>query len=251
MSGITMKKFSIHYSFFLLILMGILIGLIKEISQMIMVILIHEIGHLVFIKLFKFKLEKINIYPFGGVINYNMKNDFLYKSFFITIGGILFNLIFFFIFKLLNFKLLAELNMYFILLNLIPLFPLDGGRVLLLFLSNFFPYRISKIFTHLISCVVSFFLIIYLSINFNGIYYLLFLFICIRLNILSLIFLKREYQMFLIVKHLNPNNKLKNKITKFWTKNPLLCLYDGKNTVYDFETFKVKEEVILKKYFEK
>ena len=57
--------------------------------------------------------------------------------------------------------------------------------------------------------------------------------------------------MFLIVKHLNPNNKLKNKITKFWTKNPLLCLYDGKNTVYDFETFKVKEEVILKKYFEK
>ena len=61
MSGITMKKFSIHYSFFLLILIGILIGLIKEILQMIIVILIHEIGHLVFIKLFKFKLEKINI----------------------------------------------------------------------------------------------------------------------------------------------------------------------------------------------
>ena len=55
--------------------------------------------------------------------------------------------------------------------------------------------------------------------------------------------------MFLLLKHLNPNNNLKNRITKFWTKEPILSLFDGRNTVFDFETFKVQEEVILNSHY--
>ena len=251
MGIIFMKKFKIHYSFLLFVLLGILLGLLKEILIILLTLLIHEIGHLVFIKIFDYNFENIKLFPFGGVIKYKMKNDFLYKDFFITIGGVLFNLLFFLVLKPLNLPLLANLNLYFFLLNLIPLYPLDGGRILLLCLSMILPYRISKIITHIFSSFISLLVIIYLTLNFDGLYYLLFLAICIRINISSLIALNREYHMFLLLKHLNLNDKLKNKITKFWTREPILSLFYGKNTVFDFETFTVKEEVILNKYFNK
>lgn len=73
----------------------------------------------------------------------------------------------------------------------------------------------------------------------------------IRINILSIIKIKKEYHMFLLLKYLNPNIRLKDKMTTLFTYNPIRNIFYGKNTIFNFKSFVVKEEVVLKKYFEK
>ena len=73
----------------------------------------------------------------------------------------------------------------------------------------------------------------------------------IRINILSIIKIKKEYHMFLLLKYLNPNIRLNYKMTTLFTYNPIRNIFYGKNTIFNFKSFVVKEEVVLKKYFEK
>ena len=246
---IIMKKFKIHYSFLLILLLAFLIGLAKEIIVILFVLLIHELGHLLFLKLFKNNISQITLYPFGGVIAYDNKNDFIYKAFLITSGGVIFNFLFYLIFKIMGLSLLWNVNLYFLFLNLIPIYPLDGGRLFILSLSLLLPLRLSKIIGYVTSIVISIVLGIILFLNFSGVYLLFFLFFFIRINITSIILIKKEYHAFLLMKYLNPNPNLKERETIFFTDNPVNSLFNGKNTIFNFKTFKVKEEVVLKKYF--
>lgn len=246
-----MKKFKIHYSFLLLLLFSFFLGLIKEMFLIIFVLLIHEIGHLLFIILFKNSISNIIIYPFGGVINYELKNDFIYKELLITLGGVLFNLFFYSLFKLLNSELLSNINFLFIIVNLIPIHPLDGSRILTLILSINLPYYLAKNICFIVSLTLSLILFIYIVINQSGFYYMFLTLFFIRINILSIIKIKKEYHMFLLLKYLNPNIRLKDKMTTLFTYNPIRNIFYGKNTIFNFKSFVVKEEVVLKKYFEK
>lgn len=247
----TMKRFSVHYTFVLILILAFFVGLIKEIALILFVLLLHELGHLFFILIFKYKIEKITIYPFGGVIKFCNKNDFLYKNYLIILGGVISNFIFFLFFRLLNLLTLSNINLYFIILNIIPIFPLDGGRIFILFLSSFLPLKLSKILGYVVSLILAISLFIFLYINFYGIYIYVFLIFFIRINVASLLFLEKDYHVFLLSKYLNPNSSLKNKVTKFWNYSPLNNLFNGKNTIYDFESFKVEEMQILKMHFEK
>ena len=94
-----MKKYSINYTFVVLMLFAILLGLAKEFFLILFCLILHETGHLIFIKLFKYKINKITLYPFGGVIIYENKNDFIFKSVLICLGGILCNFLFYMLFK--------------------------------------------------------------------------------------------------------------------------------------------------------
>ena len=51
------------------------------------------------------------------------------------------------------------------------------------------------------------------------------------------------------LKYLNPNKDLKSKETKLWCTNPIECLFLGRYTIFNFETFKTEEKVILKNHF--
>jgi stage IV sporulation protein FB len=246
-----MKKFRIHYSFFILILFSFFLGLIKEMLLIIFVLMIHEVGHLLFIILFKNSISNIIIYPFGGVINYELKNDYIYKELLITLGGVLFNLIFYIFFKLLKLELLSNINFVFLIVNLIPIHPLDGSRILTLILSINFPYYLSKIICFIISMCFSLVLLIYIILNQSGFYYMFLILFLIRINIFSIIKINKEYHMFLLLKYLKPNIRLKDKMTTLFTYNPIKNIFYGKNTIFNFKTFVVKEEVVLRKYFKK
>jgi stage IV sporulation protein FB len=217
----------------------------------IFVLMIHEIGHLLFIILFKNSISNIIIYPFGGVIKYELKNDFIYKELLITLGGVLFNLLFYLLFKMLKLELLANINLVFLTINLIPIQPLDGSRILTLILSINLPYYLAKIICFIVSLTLSLMLFIYIVLNQSGFYYMLLVIFLIRMNIFSIIKLNKEYHMFLLLKYLNPNIRLKDKMTTLFTYNPIKNIFYGKNTIFNFKTFVVKEEVVLRKYFKK
>lgn len=106
--------------------------------------LIHECVHLLIALFFKFKIQEIEIMPFGFWISmqakiedYNRKvlksNVVELKKIFIAIAGPLINLICVIIFANLNFikqDIIVYSNLLIFIFNLIPIYPLDGGRVI-------------------------------------------------------------------------------------------------------------------------
>ena len=105
----------------------------------------HELAHLIVAKKLGYKLNKVRLMPFGAVLEAE-EDEFLPKDeILIGLAGPLFNLILsFFIVALwwvkpeiYNLTIdFAVANLSLGLFNLVPIFPLDGGRILLAFLSR-------------------------------------------------------------------------------------------------------------------
>jgi stage IV sporulation protein FB len=108
--------------------------------------LIHEMGHLLTGILLGMKPDKLEIVPYGVSISfklnlkdYNKKigngNILSIKKIIIALAGPLNNLIIIFITFQLNYEIFSELiiiyaNILLIIFNMLPFYPLDGGRIL-------------------------------------------------------------------------------------------------------------------------
>ena len=171
-----------------------------EIYATIMILcIIHELGHVVMGLIMGLKIEKIEIMPFGlsvsfkiNVDDYNKKirkgNILHLKKIAIAAAGPFTNFIMLLIvihtninLKIVSNEILAYANALIMLFNLLPIYPLDGGRILKEFISIFegsinskkYINRISKIVMILITMMGSigilylkniavFFIIVYL-----------------------------------------------------------------------------------------
>ena len=126
-------------------------GFIKNILIILILCFIHELGHVFFIKLFNYQIIKIEILPFGGFTTINQKiNSNIDKDLIIAIGGVLFQVLFFLLlltfknnFNVLTYNLFKYYNIFIICFNLLPIVPLDGNKIMQLFLEKFFSYHLS------------------------------------------------------------------------------------------------------------
>ena len=59
-------KFKINSFTYLLILSALWTGLIKNISLILLIVIIHELGHVFFLRHYEYNIEEIEIFPFGG-----------------------------------------------------------------------------------------------------------------------------------------------------------------------------------------
>lgn len=125
----------IRYSVYLFITIGILSGLIKEVLILYSVILIHELGHIIMIKLVNEKINSIEITPIGCFINLKKKHFSLLKGTLIYSGGIVLNLVSMFFIKNYTFIKFTYTMIFF---NLIPIVPLDGYQIINQILSQFY-----------------------------------------------------------------------------------------------------------------
>lgn len=166
-----LDKVRIDYSTYILILIGLLSGYIKNIMIILGIVLVHELGHVFFFSLFKMDIESIVIYPFGGVSKVNKKiHERIYKDILISLGGIIFQgLLIIVIYLLYKYSIIVDstYNMYIsynksiILFNLIPIIPLDGSKLLLSICSKYMSYRISYITMIFVGCVSLLLFILY------------------------------------------------------------------------------------------
>lgn len=111
---------------------------VAYIAAIMLVLIIHELGHFSFMKIFKYSNVKIFIVPLLGAFTSGKKQDVSQwrLSLIILAGpvpGIIIGSIIFYMNRELNnetLKMLALSFLYINLLNCLPFYPLDGGRLI-------------------------------------------------------------------------------------------------------------------------
>ncbi len=246
-----LSKFKINSYTYLFIILCLICGFIKNISIIFFICLFHELGHIFFIKMFKYGVISVEILPFGGFTTIDKPlNSSINKDLVIALGGFLFQIILFIILILLKnyfnpitYKLFFNYNLILLLFNLIPIIPLDGSKVVNLLLEKIFSYHFSY---HLNIYLSLIFLMIFLFINYiyhlDNYFIITFLFYKI---ILAWKNYKYYSKRFLLERYLYDLDY--NKID-----NHTKSLKDlKKNTLHFFKEDKhyVKEKTKLKQYF--
>lgn len=184
---------------------------------LVLLIVVHELGHFFSAIFFKIDVDKIYIYPFGGISKFNISlNESLLKEFIILIMGPLFQMIFFLIIINIDYfnnyiSLISVYNYTILFFNLLPIYPLDGGKLLNIIMSLYFSFKQSFIF----SIYISYFIIILISI----------FFVCTNLSINIIVIVsfliykvrsesrreKHLFDKFLLERYLNDYKYLKRK----------------------------------------
>jgi stage IV sporulation protein FB len=132
------------------------------------IVTIHEIGHYAAARFFKWKVKKIMLLPFGGVAELDEHGNKPLKEELIIILagpfqhvwmiGFSFFLWKFGVFSESFFELFLFHNVVILLFNLLPIWPLDGGKLTFIFVSYFFPFKKALLIAYAFS---AFFLLIF------------------------------------------------------------------------------------------
>ena len=96
------------------------------------IILVHEFGHVLMGILFWWKIDKIIILPFGALTVFQEDlNRRIFEEFLIVIMGPIFQIVFTWILcEFGDFNRVFDYSMAILCFNLLPIYPLDGGRIL-------------------------------------------------------------------------------------------------------------------------
>lgn len=124
-------------------------------------LLIHEGGHILTAKYLGYHVSQLTIYPFGcGAEIEHIDHGSTTDEMLILLGGIGMHLFYPLCFTLFQHwglishayqNYLTQLNASIMLFNLLPIYPLDGGRLLDCLLQAFLPYRLGRQLTLLVS----------------------------------------------------------------------------------------------------
>ena len=162
-------KIRINLQIFLFIICFILTKQINIYITFMIFVFLHEMGHMIAGILLGFKISFFEIMPFGTSIGLNENiNDYnkkikkgsivLIKRIIIFLVGPIVNLVFLFIFNNITFdfleinsQMIVYCNLLIFIFNLIPIYPLDGGRILKDVIHILFGMKKSYKYTYIIS----------------------------------------------------------------------------------------------------
>lgn len=141
----------IHPILMIFMVISFLTGTFMELSIILSIVLIHELGHYAMSKVFKWRVESIMLWVFGGVMKTDEHgNKTIYEEALVTIAGpfqhlVIYLVLFIFsgaeIFPTPVLELMYHYNTVILIFNLLPIWPLDGGKLLFICLSALLPYR--------------------------------------------------------------------------------------------------------------
>lgn len=232
--------------------MIVLTGLFRQFSIFFGLLFIHECGHFLTGYFLGWKLDKIYFYPYGGYSKFITKvNQPLWQEFFVLIMGPLFQCLGYFVFlqiftRTQDLTLLSNYHYGILIFNLLPIYPLDGGKLLSLILSFFQPYLKSLKITFFFSFLVLFFLFFF---SIRELYQTNLLFLTILLFSKLLEENKKKdyyYQRFLLERYLEPIPFRRRKIV-----SNIKEMYRDRKHLFYFNRNYHTESEILNDFFQK
>jgi stage IV sporulation protein FB len=157
-------KVYIHPLLWMVVGIAIVTAHFLELLLLLLIILVHEMGHGVMAHIFSWRIKRIALLPFGGVAEMDEHGNRPLKEEFwvITAGplqhfwmlGVAWGLEKISFISPAHFELFFELNMMVLLFNLLPIWPLDGGKLLSIALSSRFNYIKAYEYTLYFSIIV-------------------------------------------------------------------------------------------------
>ena len=206
--------FDIHPLTYFVLLSVLLAGYFNYFLIISIILIVHDIGHIIFILLFGYKIEKIQVLPFGSIINTNINpNASSIKILVISLAGVLMQLLLYLIMPFflsnISYPIFIKYNALLIFFNLLPIIPLDGSKIVGAILESFMSYKMAIKLVNLISIigVISFF--IYLSFHaLNSFLIISFLFYKTYESIKNHLYF---FNHFLLDRHLNKHDFKKIK----------------------------------------
>lgn len=253
------KKVYISPLFLFIIFLSFISGLFKDVIILFIVIIIHELGHIFFSYIYKWNIKKVDITICGGFISFDDVIDKpLKEEFIISMAGFLFQFLLFvtciclYNFNIIDiklFSLIAKYNLSIFLFNVLPIYPLDGSKILFVIFNLFISYKKSLKLINTISFINVFliiFIFLYFKIKFEYSYIMIFVFINKKLFSL-LKNIPYLFNRFLFERYLFGINT--KKIV--YIKNGNLNLFRrGKKHYFKIGNHYYDEKAVLKKRFD-
>ena len=203
------SKIKIHPLFYIVAFITIITGFFKEFSYIMLIILVHEFGHILTSVYFKWHIDRIMILPFGGITIFNEKiNKPIKEELLIALSGPFMQLI---IFSFNSNPLILKYHYFLLLFNLLPIIPLDGSKIINLLFNYLIPFKLS----HFLTIIISFLLLIFLLFfRFNLISFMVLIFLIFKItseyknhkNIFNKFLMERYIYSF----HFKKRKKIKN-----------------------------------------
>lgn len=125
MSG---TKIKVEYSFILMLSFAVLFGA-EDLVYLLFFSMCHEIGHLSVLLMCRGRADSLVFSFYGLALRYSCTLSRL-KEFAVLLAGPLVNLVLYLFLK-------DDINFVLFVLNMLPIFPLDGGRLLRLYSLKF------------------------------------------------------------------------------------------------------------------
>ena len=142
------------------------------------IIIIHELGHILMALYYKWHIEKVILLPFGALTLFNEKiNRPLKEEFMILIMGPIFQIIFT---LLINNPNIYEYSKIILFFNLLPIYPLDGSKFVNIFLNKITSFKKSHLFTIYLSFLTLFILVF--KVKLSLIFILILIFVLLKVK---------------------------------------------------------------------
>ncbi|KAB2338707.1 stage IV sporulation protein FB [Cytobacillus depressus] len=166
------KYIYIHPLLWAVIALAIVTAHFIELSLFLLIIFVHEMGHAVAASFFSWRIKRIALLPFGGVAEMEEHgNRPLKEELIVILSGPLQHLwmigVAFFLYKFSflsegMYELFIQYNLMVLLFNLLPIWPLDGGKLIFLLLSLYHAFpeahrrvlQVSAVSVILFACLI-------------------------------------------------------------------------------------------------
>lgn len=155
--------FRIHWMVYVYLLVMSMMGLFIHLFIFILIIFLHECSHYCMARFFGCEVRNISFTIFGGLMEMeDMYSPNIWQDVVITVAGLFSHIVIHFCLLLLtNFfeidsyviKLLFIYNLGLFLFNLLPIYPLDGGKLLQYVLQSILPHYYAILVQSYISVV--------------------------------------------------------------------------------------------------
>lgn len=219
-------------------------GQFKIFSLFVLIILFHELGHILSGLYFNWNIEKVLLLPFGGITIFNNNiNHSLKEEFIICLCGPLFQITFYLLVK--NYLEISDIHYNLLIFNLLPIVPLDGSKLLSVILNKFFSFKTSLYLTDFISIITIFLLIYLLITNKNLLLYLVIIFLVFKV-ISEIKNVRYVFNRFLLERYYNPVKYKKTKLIKGYNLTQMFLEYN--HLFYINKKYHTEREIIKKRF---